>query len=442
MSKIVVHKFLVSFLMGVFIAFFGICVPAGDSYAQASLSPRTLKKKVDKSFDLAVVPNIFSRDVSIINTKTKQEVKRIPLPVSDYPPKFKVAMSGNGKYAYISTGSGVLTGGVRIYLINLNTLTLDSSKTIDIPDFPTDEMGIGDLEISPDDKILIAGKITKGAIFFIDTQTNTIVNQVELGSNSSIAFSPDSKYAFIDNPLMNLIHVFDLETFQQVNTFQAYIPSGTSFANQVNLTVGLDLNGNNPALYSITGGFCFDGLCSVRKIDYLNNLVEDIAQQPGGSGTGIGYIELVTLSNGYIAVGNSWAGLSDQDVVTVINTQLNEIINIPSSEYARYLTYDPKRNELWSTCRIGGLPGANCGSGLIDVFDLTSNIKIDTISTSTTLGGHNPMSQDGKYYFFTDRFNDRIGYIDVNTHEVNHINLGDNPLGVFMQGDNGIKNNY
>lgn len=162
------------------------------------------------AFHLAVVPNLDSSNVSVIDTTTNTEVKRIAVG----PRPFYAAMSPDGKFAYVGE-DGFGTPHIVIDKINLNTLKKVASLTLNENSY------LVELEISPDGRWLVAGEVQQGRLFVIDTTTFTVAytkilcpicdgNTQPLYSTPVVTFSADGATLYAATDVNQLLQVIDL----------------------------------------------------------------------------------------------------------------------------------------------------------------------------------------------------------------------------------------
>jgi YVTN family beta-propeller protein len=367
-------------------------------------------------FHLAVVPNLDSANVSILDTTTNTEVKRIKVG----PRPFYAAMSPDGKFAYVGEdGSGA--PHIVIDKINLNTLRKAASLTLNENSY------LVELEISPDGRWLVAGEIQQGRIFVIDTTTFTVAytkvlcpicdgNTQPLYSAPVITFSADGATLYAATDVNQLLQVIDLASGTVVGA-KATQPGGvfTDIRRGAGEQVYLDVP---------------TGSGTVRAFDIPANTASDLSiPQPD-----IASIALVPGNGTTLLAAGSIQYDSNPDHLSVYDLTTGTTTNIPSSESLDLLRYNPVTHELWGTC--DGFVGF-CVGFQIDVFDMNTLVKKTTINgVSANVTSLLPaFSQDGKFYYQPLDV-DTVLVIDATTHAiVKQITVGSNPRGVYMQGD-------
>lgn len=368
------------------------------------------------SFHLAVVPNLDSANVSVLDTTTNTEVARIAVG----PRPFYAAMSPDGKFAYVGEdGSG--KPHIVIDKINLNTLKKVASLTLNENSY------LVELKISPDGHWLVAGEIQKGKIYVIDTTTFTLAytkilcsicdgSSQPLYSAPVVTFSADSATLYAATDVNQVLQSIDLASGTVVGS-QAAQPGGTF----------TDIRRGAGEEVYLTVPF---GMGTVRAFDIPANTATDLSiPQDEIAGTALVPINGTTLlAAGSIEYDPNPDHLSVYDLTTGTTT------NIPSSEALDFLRYNPVTKELWGTC--DGTVGF-CVGFKIDVFNMNTLVKKTTLNgVSANVTGRLPaFSSDGKFYYQPLDVN-TVLVINATTHAiVKQITVGSNPRGVYIQGD-------
>jgi|GEM_PF-3082682 len=381
-------------------------------------------------FHLAIVSNLDSNDVSILDTNTNTEVARIPTG----PRPFDVAASPDGQFAYVGEdGSG--TAPIRIDRINLVTLAVEDVLTIGGHDYLTE------LEISPDGQWLVAADIYQATTYIIDTANWAITGTVvlcptcdgqtqQLYNAPSFAFSADSQTLYAVTSVNNLVTLVDLPT----GTIVATRPTGTTGntwtdidrgpGEQVFVTrpsspgevVALDIPGGTHAELPIT-----------------QDSVRDIVLVPSGSDT------LVASGSAlYAESPKNPKKPGERDFLSLFNLRTQVETKIPSSEALYTLRYNPSTHEIWSVCP--GVLGF-CVPFFVDVFDLATMTKTATLvgpSGAAALTRQPAFSPDLGHYYLPLGGLDTVWVVDTTTKQVvAQIPVGTNPRVVVAQGDVG-----
>jgi YVTN family beta-propeller protein len=368
------------------------------------------------SFHLAVVPNLNSKSVSVLDTTTNTEVARIAVG----PRPFYAAMSPDGKFAYVGEdGSGA--PHIVIDKINLNTLKKVASLTLNENSY------LVELEISPDGHWLVAGEIQKGKIYVIDTTTFTLAyskvlcpicdgSSQPLYSAPVVTFSADSSTLYAATDVNQVLQSMDLASGTIVGS-QAAQPGGTFTDIQ---------RGAGENVY-LAVPF---GTGTVRAFDVPANLASDLSIPQDD----IASIALVPIHGTTLLAAGSIAYDSNPDHLSVYDLTTGTTTNIPSSESLEFLRYNPVTQELWGTC--AGAVGF-CVGFQIDAFNMNTLVKTTTINgvSASVLSRLPSFSQDGKFYYQPLDTN-KVLVVNANTHAiVKQITVGSNPRGVYMQGD-------
>jgi YVTN family beta-propeller protein len=368
------------------------------------------------TFHLAVVPNLDSSNVSIIDTTTNTEVKRIAVG----PRPFYAAMSPDGKFAYVGEdGSG--TPHIVIDKINLNTLKKTASLTLN------EQSYLVELEISPDGRWLVAGEIQKGKIYVIDTTTFTLAytkvlcpicngSSQPLYSAPVVTFSTDGSTLYAATDVNQLLQVIDLA-------------SGTVVGSQATQAGGVFTDIRRGAGEQVYLDVPF-GTGLVRHFDIPANTANDLSIPQDE----IASIALVPGSGTTLLAAGSIEYDPNPDHLSVYDLTTGTTTNIPSSESLDLLRYNPVTGELWGTC-VGAF--GYCVGFQIDAFDMTTLTKKTTINgvSASALSRLPSFSQDGNFYYQPLDSN-KVLVINATTHAiVKQITVGSNPRGIYMQGD-------
>ncbi len=153
-----------------------------------------------------LVSNWCTYDLSVIDTETNTEVKRVPLGGS-YPRG--IVVSADSKTAYVA-----LMGGDRIVTVDLATWAVNR--------FSNSGDGTRHLVASPDGKHVYATNNRDGNVVKIDAATGQIVGSVRTGSQPrSMDISTDGEAIYVvnyDSSTMSKVRTADMTVMQTVKT--------------------------------------------------------------------------------------------------------------------------------------------------------------------------------------------------------------------------------
>lgn len=395
---------------------------AGPGWAKRP-GPQPPPPPPTNAFHLAVVPNLSSNDVSVIDTDTHTEVARIPVG----PRPLYATASPDGQFAYIGE-DGWGAPSIRIDRINLSTLVVEDVLTIGGTNH------LVELEVSPDGQWLVAGEIYKGTTYIIDTAnwvvTATIVlcpicdgQSQALFSTPNFAFSADSSTLYATTQVNDLLTVVDLATGAVVDTRPAQSSFGSAY-NDIESAPGEQVvlshpdSGGTVRVFDIPGG-------TQGNLSLQQDSITDFALLPSANGT-------------VVATGSILYGGSDPDFLSLKPLSGGPEVKIPSSESLRYLRYNSLRNELWATC-VGA--AGYCAPFQIDVFDLGTSTRTHSlpgVSGGATLTRYPAFTPDQRFYYQPMGVHDTVLVIDTATKQVvTQIPVGSNPRMVRIQGDAG-----
>ncbi len=382
--------------------------PATEPVARRPLGP------------LALVPNLDSNDVSLFDTAVNQEIARIP--VANRP--FKAAMTGDGKFGYVTEQQGG-----RVYKIDLGKRKL--ATTLQLPTISA----VVEVEISPDDRWMVVGEMNAGTVHIVDRTTDTFLNTLvlcqvcdgfsgALFSAPQVAFSPDSTTAYISIAQGDqTLYVVDLATQTVVGSIPTQPTGGTPMTD-------LDLTSDGQLLY-MAETYCYLGVCNYREVDVFAGTTLDFAINPGNPAPDIQLVQNETR----IASGGICYGTGCGQALDLFDRFTQTVTHIPTSSASnRHLAYEASRHRVWGVCvAFGGF----CGFGAVDVFDAAAETKVKTVLASVFFG-NTALSPDEGSFYAIDRF-DRVLVVDTETFAISYVNVGTNPRGVFIQGDNRTK---
>lgn len=153
-----------------------------------------------------LVSNWCTWDLSIVDTRTNTEIKRVPLG-GRYPRG--IAASGDSKMAYVA-----IMGSDRIVSVDLATF---EAKT-----FASPGAGPRHIVISPDSKTLYVSNNRGGNVVRIDRATGNVTGKVATGSQPrSMAISGDGEALYVVNynsATMTKVKAADMSVMQTVQT--------------------------------------------------------------------------------------------------------------------------------------------------------------------------------------------------------------------------------
>jgi YVTN family beta-propeller protein len=143
----------------------------------------------------AYVANCYGNDVSVIDMDTNAA---LPTTISAVTVPHSVAVSRDGKWAYVTDGGTADGNGNWIYGKNvtvINTSTHAVDKTLMVGT-NSDPYGVA---VSPDGGTIWVTDDSQNSVSVIDTSTNS-PSVIKVGQNPlGIAFTPDGKYVYVVN---------------------------------------------------------------------------------------------------------------------------------------------------------------------------------------------------------------------------------------------------
>ena len=144
--------------------------------------------------DVAYVANSESSSISLINTRTKRTIDRIPV---DMGPQFPV-LTPDGTKVYVANA-----GSNTVSVIDKTTMSV--AATIPVGASP---MGIA---FSPDGSLAYVANYASNTVSVVDTTAGTVIGDVNVGSGPGhLAVSSDGTTGYVTNRASNSVSVIDL----------------------------------------------------------------------------------------------------------------------------------------------------------------------------------------------------------------------------------------
>ncbi len=362
------------------------------------------------AFHLALVTNLFSNDVSILDTRTHTEITRI----STGPRPTFVAMSADGRFAYVGE-DGQTTMNPVVHRVDLDTLSI--AGTLIVPGGSNSCMT--ELEISPDGSLLAVGN-NRTMVFGVDTATMQVIWSRRLcaecpRTNSAgchVVFTSDSRVLWVsaeseEGGLAGL----DSRTGQAIGIVP--LPPGEISYGYINLYPGLD---RQPLVSHQLKSV-------VRVFEGVSGAFLDLPIPPNYT------LQETEVSDalGLIATASAAFG-SGPNCMRVFVVPGFSYFDVPAPDTWTDLEFHPSNGEIWVESASGVTP--------IDVLARTPGDLIPISGGIPSTGTPPAFTQDGLAYYYPRSGFNTIAVIDVATKRVIlDIVVGDNPRGVYMQGD-------
>ena len=326
------------------------------------------------------------------------------------------AASPNGRFAYVAGTTGG-TQQTRVSKIDFRTLAITGSL-----DFVANGP-IGELEISPDGRMLVVGSPTVPTLYFIDPQTMTLVDTVTFpGSNlvtPEVTFDSNSQYAYAT--AQGGIVTIDPSTRQVLHS--SPLPLGAVYTD-------IETLDNVPNLVFATWSLSFDVHQSLAP----------------GSAPLVGFpfsrdLAMFTFTaEHFVAYGGSGAtaGLHMRHINSATT------VDIPStSTIVQSLRFNPIRLEVWAV-----QPGSTFSNLRYSVFDLVNlnergaipGVPVPPFSPAGT--GIPALSQDGAFFYHPVPTSDKLVVIDTELLTQTSFTSSGTPIVVVMQGDVSTREAY
>lgn len=185
--------------------------PANVAAAKVELggSPTSVAISTDGSRAYVVLAG--EQRLAVIDTATRTVIEKVYV---DSP--YRVAVSPNGKFAYVTVVGSLSSDGVAVFDTATNTVV----KTIPLTSPPE---GIA---VSPDGKKVYVAQQSAGSVVVIDTATQAVTKTItgDFGAPYEIAFSPDGKSAYVTDVVSGKLSVINVAT----DTFSSTVTIGVN----------------------------------------------------------------------------------------------------------------------------------------------------------------------------------------------------------------------
>jgi len=295
---------------------------------------------------------------------------------------------------------------------SISKISIDEQKVIS-----TIELGgaVHNVQVSPDGKVVAATVVPemmhgdsdsmdmKGKAIFLDTQTNKVIKEVEVGNHPAhIVFTDDGKYILVTNNEDKTVSVIDSKNYSIVQT----IPTG---------------EGPHGFRISKDSKFAYVANMGEDTVSVLNpqSMKEDKRIKVGATPVTTGITDdnktlVVTLNKeNALAIVDLTSGKVEK--VTVGNGPAQVYIG-PDNQYAYVANQGTENTPSHSLTKI----------------DLNSKHAVATIETGK--GSHGVVtSPDNKYIYVTNMFEDTVSIIDNAKNKViKTIKVGKTPNGISI----------
>ena len=388
----------------------------------------------------------------VLDTSTNQIVSTIVLLGATGYQHDSPAMTKDEKFAYtLARVSPIGTSPIRPALFQVDFRSFTAAKVMD---FPLSYENPYDIEVSPDGTRLLVSTYTlniSAQLYIFDSSSASLLNTVTFCTGVScgvgwvqmkyITFSPNSMNAYVhyfwkssSATPREEIKVVDLSTFTVVATISSPNPSIAPSLNTLD-------QGYPPYLFSLLNK-CQPPVCNpIRRFDTVTNTFHsDTGNIPVSTVLDFAFLEIARTPSGgkFIVLGD--ADYTTYNFLTVIDAISGTVVaQIPASEAVIAPIYSSKLNQVWSHCFGLIQPFSNsCERGKVDVFDLNTMTKIKTLELIQSIGdiAWPAFSPDNKFFYLSNyKPQGAVIAVDTATYQQTAIQVGKNPVGVFIQGN-------
>jgi YVTN family beta-propeller protein len=273
---------------------------------------------------------------------------------------------------------------------------------------------VHNIQLSPDGKVVAAtlvphtegghsghGDEEAGKVLFYDAYTNELLKEVEVGNHPAhVVYSGDGKYVLVTNNEDDTVSVIDAVTYEAVKTIQT---------------------GKGPHGFRITAD---------SKFAYIANMGEDT----------VSAINLETFEEERITTGNTpvTTGMTNDGktlAVTLFSENSLAIVDLETEQAVKvevgagpaqvYIGPDDKY------AYVANQGTEESPSNSMSIVDLETKAVVDEIKTGN--GAHGvTVSSDGKFAYVTNMFDNTVSIIDLDSKQVETIDVGEIPNGITV----------
>ncbi|WP_423408212.1 beta-propeller fold lactonase family protein [Heyndrickxia sp. MSNUG] len=277
---------------------------------------------------------------------------------------------------------------------------------------------VHNVQISPDGKIVAATLVPKpegghgdhggheigipGSVLFYDVHTNKLLKKVEVGKHPAhVVFTNDGKYVLVTNNEDHTATVIEANSYKVVTTIAT---------------------GKGPHGFRISAD---------SRLAYIANMAEDT----------VSVINLDTMkeekklkvgetpvTTGITKDGNTLAvTLFTENALAIIDIETDERVKVKVGLGPAQVYIDP--NDQFAFVANQGTEDVPSNS--MSIVDLKSKRVVDEIETGN--GSHGVViSQDSKFAYVTNMFENTVSIIDLTSKEVTTIEVGEIPNGITI----------
>ena len=263
-----------------------------------------------------------------------------------------VAITPDGKYAYVSASGGAYVSVIDIISNNIST-TITLSASVNDTEFTN---GIA---VTPDNKYVYVVCYGDNNVYVIDINSNSIVSTIGVGTNPyGICLTPNALFAYVSN--------YSSTTISVINTV----------SNSIFTTINIPTSISPEICITPDGQTVYIGGQAVYAIDtVMNNISATIAVSAG-------YSFMPTPNGNFIYAGNDTGGISV--ITTLTNTSTISISSIDGNVFGIAITPDDKYAYA-----------GNYTYGTLSVIDIETNNTSADLYFGTLMGGI-AITPDGK----------------------------------------------
>ncbi|MBT2685402.1 YncE family protein [Bacillus sp. ISL-37] len=273
---------------------------------------------------------------------------------------------------------------------------------------------VHNIQLSPDGKVVGAtlvphtegghrghGDESPGKVLFYDAYTNELLKEVEVGNHPAhVVYSGDGKYVLVTNNEDDTVSVIDAATYEVVKT----IPTG-----------------NGPHGFRITAD---------SKFAYIANMGEDT----------VSAINLETFEEERIKTGNTpvttgvtkdgktlMATLFAENALAIVDLETKQVVKVEVGTGPAQVYIGPDGKYAY----VANQGTEESPSNSMSIVDLETKAVVDEIKTGN--GAHGvTVSSDGKFAYVTNMFENTVSIIDLDSKQVETIDVGEIPNGITV----------
>lgn len=289
------------------------------------------------------------------------------------------------------------------------------ASTNEVVETITVDGAVHNVQVSPDEKLLGATVVPemshggedmemKGLALFFDTDTNKVINTVEVGNHPAhIVFTEDGKYALVTNNEDNNVTVIDAVNFNLIGTIDT---------------------GNGPHGFRISLDSQKAYVANIGE-DTISVLDLETMKEERKIKVGLAPVTTAVTSDGKTLVST----INSENQLAIVDLATDQVNKVEVGKGPAQVYIDGNNQFAY----VANQGTENAPSNTVSVVDLESKIVTATIETGK--GAHGLVtSPDNKRLYVTNMFDNTVTIIDTEQNKViDTIEVGEIPNGISFK---------